>query len=152
MVTSTLPPNKAAQRFADAAVLDEDNFVGFDPRGIQHREPGEMSRCAEASDADPLAFKIADRSDLRFCPGIDGQNRQRRSDHDQVAAAEPAWEDRAAAGVTDGKFTGEYRRIDQRRAAHEYGRNLEAVFLKKLFFDSDKKRQRRARNRRVANR
>ena len=106
----------------------------------------------KTSDTNSLAFKIADRSDLRSCPRIDGQNRQWRSDHDQVAAAETAWEDRATPRVTDGKFTGEYRRIDQRRAAHEYGRNLEAVFLKKLFFDSDKKRQRCSRNRSVANR
>ena len=60
--------------------------------------------------------------------------------------------DRAAASVADRKFAGEDRRIDQRRAAHEYGGNLETVFLKNSIFNGDKEWQRRAGDRRVSDR
>src|SRR6476660_6063644 len=59
---------------------------------------------------------------------------------------------RASAGVPDGKLARENRGVYQGRPAHEYRKNLVAIFLKNSFLDSDKQRQRRAGNRRIAHR
>jgi hypothetical protein len=88
-----------------------------------------MGRRAEAGDADSLAAQIGNRFDLGTRPSVDGEHRQRTGNRDQIASRQPARDNRATSRVTDWKFTGENRRIDQWRAAHEAGSNSEAVFL-----------------------
>ena len=71
---------------------------------------------------------------------------------DQITPSETAPDDCASSRIADGKFPGENRRIDKRRAPHKYGEYLEAVFLKDSFFHGDEERQRCAGNGGVADR
>src|SRR5262249_26100379 len=83
---------------------------------------------------------------------VNSKNRQWRPDRNQITAAQAARNNRTSTGVADGKFPGEYRRVDQRRTTHEYRGDLVSVFLKNSFLHGDEERQRPGTNRSIANR
>ena len=60
------------ERFTDTAILDKRNFIGFNPARLLHGKTGEITRRAETSHADSLAFQIGNRFDFRPRPTVDG--------------------------------------------------------------------------------
>src|SRR5436190_22137213 len=107
---------------------------------MQHGQSGKVSRCSEARHCDGFAFEITNGLNLRLGKTVGRIDTGLGTNGDQISAAETIQNHGTAAHSAYVELPRSHCRNDGTGASgNEERRYIEAVFLKKLFFDGNPK-------------